>query len=63
MAAIVVHSEAARRAVVAQHGLDAERVHVIHHGAFTDLAPLAAAAVLPDELAGTPTNRSLSASG
>ncbi len=50
--AVVVHTEAARRAVVAQ-GLDPTRVHVIRHGAFTDLAPLAAAAVLPDGLGGT----------
>jgi glycosyltransferase involved in cell wall biosynthesis len=33
VAAIVVHSEYAREQVVAAHGLEPERVHVIHHGA------------------------------
>jgi glycosyltransferase involved in cell wall biosynthesis len=31
--AIVVHSQYARERVIAQHGLEPERVHVIHHGA------------------------------
>jgi glycosyltransferase involved in cell wall biosynthesis len=31
--AVVVHSEYAREQVIAQHGLEPERVHVIHHGA------------------------------
>jgi glycosyltransferase involved in cell wall biosynthesis len=31
--AIVVHSQYAREQVIAQHGLEPERVHVIHHGA------------------------------
>jgi glycosyltransferase involved in cell wall biosynthesis len=31
--AVVVHSEFARQAVVEQHGLSPDRVHVIHHGA------------------------------
>ncbi len=35
--AVVVHSEFARQAVVEQHGLDPERVHVIHHGALTPM--------------------------
>lgn len=30
--AVVVHSEYARERVLAQHGLEPERVHVIHHG-------------------------------
>ena len=48
--AVVVHTEAARCAVVDQ-GVDPARVHVIRHGAFTHLAPLVAAAELPWELA------------
>ena len=49
--AVIVHTEAARRAVVAQ-GLDPTRVHAIRHGAFTHLTPLAEGASLPDGLAG-----------
>jgi glycosyltransferase involved in cell wall biosynthesis len=30
--AIIVHSQYARQQVIAQHGLEPERVHVIHHG-------------------------------
>ena len=30
--AIIVHSQYAREQVIAQHGLESERVHVIHHG-------------------------------
>jgi glycosyltransferase involved in cell wall biosynthesis len=30
--AIVVHSEYAKQAVIAQHGVDDDRIHVIHHG-------------------------------
>jgi glycosyltransferase involved in cell wall biosynthesis len=30
--AIIVHSQYAREQVIAQHGLEPERVHVIHHG-------------------------------
>ena len=39
--AIVVHSEYAREQVIAQHDLEPERVHVIHHGALgvPQLAP------------------------
>ena len=48
--AVIVHTDAARRAVIGQ-GLDPDRVHVIRHGAFTHLTPLAAAAALPPELA------------
>jgi glycosyltransferase involved in cell wall biosynthesis len=48
--AVVVHTEAARRAVSAQ-GLDPTRVHVIRHGAFTHLLPLVDGAHLPTELA------------
>ena len=47
--AAVVHTEAARNAVLRQ-GLDPARVHVIRHGAFTHLTPLAAGAALPPEL-------------
>ncbi len=45
--AFIVHSEYARERVVAQHGLDAERVHVIRHGA---LEVAATAGQLPPEL-------------
>jgi glycosyltransferase involved in cell wall biosynthesis len=48
--AVVVHTEAGRRRLLAQ-GLDSERVHVIRHGAFTHLLPLADDARLPPELA------------
>ena len=52
--AIVVHSEYARRAVIDQHGLDAERVHVIRHGApAAAAAPTTAAPSLPPELRDT----------
>ncbi len=47
--AVVVHTDAARRALTGQ-GLDSARVHVIRHGAFTHLVALAANAILPPEL-------------
>jgi len=47
VAAVVVHSEYARDAVVAAHGLDPARVHVIRHGALGSLPP---AGRLPGEL-------------
>jgi glycosyltransferase involved in cell wall biosynthesis len=37
--AVVVHSEYAREQVVAQHGLEPERVHVIRHGAMSEFPP------------------------
>ena len=43
MDAVVVHSEHGRRRLVDELGLDAARVHVIPHGAFTHLAGAAAA--------------------
>jgi glycosyltransferase involved in cell wall biosynthesis len=49
MDAIVVHSEYGRRQLVAQLGLPAEKVHVIHHGAFEHVAT-ATRAPLPPEL-------------
>jgi glycosyltransferase involved in cell wall biosynthesis len=48
--AIVVHSQYARERVIAQHGLEPERVHVIHHGA---LGAGAASRMLPAELQDT----------
>ena len=50
--AIVVHSEYARRQVIAQHGLGPERVHVIRHGVL-GTEPPSAAATLPPELPAT----------
>jgi glycosyltransferase involved in cell wall biosynthesis len=60
--AIVVHSEYAREQVVAQHGLEPERVHVIHHGVLGALEgfpvpsnenPPSVASDLPPELRDT----------
>jgi glycosyltransferase involved in cell wall biosynthesis len=48
--AIVVHSQYAREQVIAQHGLEPERVHVIHHGA---LGAGDASRMLPTELQDT----------
>lgn len=48
--AVVVHSEHGRGRLVHEVGVDAERVHVIPHGAFTHLAELPAG-LLPAELA------------
>ncbi|MBI5103949.1 MAG: glycosyltransferase, partial [Solirubrobacterales bacterium] len=49
--AVVVHSEHGRRRLVEELGVDAARVHVVHHGAFTHLAPLEPR--LPPELPAT----------
>jgi glycosyltransferase involved in cell wall biosynthesis len=51
MDALVVHSEYGRRQLVEGLGLDASKVHVIHHGAFEHLAAQAPGPVLGDELA------------
>jgi glycosyltransferase involved in cell wall biosynthesis len=52
--AVVVHSEYAREQVISQHGLDADKVHVIHHGALgraaegsTGRKPVVAPGLLP----------------
>ncbi|HET9094807.1 MAG TPA: glycosyltransferase family 4 protein [Solirubrobacteraceae bacterium] len=50
VAAVIVHSEHARARVIAQHGLEPERVHVIRHGA---LPPATAPGPLPAELRDT----------
>ncbi len=49
VAAVVVLSQAAREQVIAEHGLDPARVHVIAHGAFLP-PPDAETARLPPEL-------------
>lgn len=54
MDAIVVHSEHGARRLREQVGLDPARVHVIPHGALTQLTREPAGALLPRELAGTP---------
>jgi glycosyltransferase involved in cell wall biosynthesis len=51
VAALVVHSDYGRRQLVEQLGVPAERVRVIHHGAFTHLADLPVKP-LPPELEG-----------
>lgn len=48
--ALVVHSEYGRRALVEGLGLEPEKVHVIHHGAFEHLTRQASQAPLPEEL-------------
>jgi glycosyltransferase involved in cell wall biosynthesis len=55
--AVIVHTDAARRAVVGR-GLDPARVRVIRHGAFTHLTTLVAGAALPWELASAEGERS-----
>ncbi len=50
--AVVVHSQYGRRQLVDRLGLPAEKVHVIHHGAF-DHVRAGAPAPLPGELAST----------
>jgi glycosyltransferase involved in cell wall biosynthesis len=50
-AAVVVHSEAARRQVEEQRVAPADRVHVISHGAFAYLTDLPDERPLPPELA------------
>ncbi len=49
MDAVVVHTEHGRRRLVAEAGVDPDRVHVIPHGAFTHLADVTP--VAPPELA------------
>ena len=49
--AVVVHSEHGRRQLVEVLGVDAERVHVIHHGAFNHLTTQPDELGLPRELA------------
>ena len=50
--AVVVHSQYARTRVIADHGLDPGRVHVIRHGAFTGAAARGVSEnALPRELA------------
>jgi glycosyltransferase involved in cell wall biosynthesis len=51
MDALVVHSEYGRRALVEGLGVRADKVNVIAHGAFHDLAALASDRALPAELA------------
>lgn len=48
--AVVVHSEHGRRRLVEEAGVDAGRVHVIPHGAFTHLTEVSGARPLPPEL-------------
>lgn len=50
VAAVVAHSEYGRRQLVEQLGVDEDRVHVIHHGAFAHLAHQADERPLPEEL-------------
>jgi glycosyltransferase involved in cell wall biosynthesis len=50
--AVVVHSNYGRAQLVGGLGLDAAKVHVIHHGAFEHLTRLPAPQPLPAELAG-----------
>jgi glycosyltransferase involved in cell wall biosynthesis len=50
--AIVAHSEYGRRQLIEQLGIAADKVHVIHHGAFTHLVAQPDERPLPDELAG-----------
>lgn len=52
VAAVVTHSEFGRRRLVEDIGLDAAKVHVIHHGAFEHLANQPLEVPLPAELAG-----------
>jgi glycosyltransferase involved in cell wall biosynthesis len=49
--AVIVHSQHGRRVLVDEVGVDADRVHVIHHGAFGQLTQHPGA--LPGELRGT----------
>jgi glycosyltransferase involved in cell wall biosynthesis len=51
VSAVVVHSEHGRRQLVDGLGVDAEKVHVIHHGAFTHLTAQPDERGLPSELA------------
>jgi glycosyltransferase involved in cell wall biosynthesis len=51
MDAVVAHSEYGREQLIDGLGLEPERVHVIHHGAFEHLARQPASVPLPPELA------------
>ena len=51
MDAVVIHSEHGARRIRDEVGLDAEKVHVIEHGAFDYLTRLPDELPLPDELA------------
>jgi len=48
--ALVVHSDYGRRQLIDGLGLQADRIHVIHHGAFAHLSAHADELSLPDEL-------------
>jgi glycosyltransferase involved in cell wall biosynthesis len=50
MDAVVVHSDYGRGLLIEGLGLDPDRVHVIHHGAFTHLTGRSDELPLPDEL-------------
>jgi glycosyltransferase involved in cell wall biosynthesis len=49
--AVIAHSEYGRRQLVDQAGIDADKVRVIHHGAFEHLTRQPSEQALPDELA------------
>jgi glycosyltransferase involved in cell wall biosynthesis len=48
--AVIVHSEYGRSQLIGGLGIDPEKVHVVHHGAFEHLARLPEEVPLPDEL-------------
>ena len=50
--AVVVHSRYGRRKLVEELGVDAAKVHVVHHGAFTHLVGAVTDGALPPELDG-----------
>jgi glycosyltransferase involved in cell wall biosynthesis len=56
VSAVIVHSEYGRRQLVERLGLPEGKVHVVHHGAFTQIAA-SAAGTLPAELAGGTSGR------
>jgi glycosyltransferase involved in cell wall biosynthesis len=49
--AVIVHSEYGREQLLRCTGADPEKVHVVHHGAFTHLAQQPVEAALPPDLA------------
>jgi glycosyltransferase involved in cell wall biosynthesis len=51
--AVIVHSRYGRRVLVDEVGVDPDRVHVIHHGAFDHLAQLSGPRSMPPELPDT----------
>jgi glycosyltransferase involved in cell wall biosynthesis len=53
VSAVVVHSQYGRRVLVDEVGVDPDRVHVIHHGAFEHLTQLEERPALPPELSDT----------